>query len=644
MDVIRLNAGLTLERLSYTQDGLDLLIQVDEGSVQSLRVSDHFAGNGGGIDSIVADDGSSISAADISALLPGAPPSDDGIVIDNEVTGDDMDNQLQGTHGNDLIDGAGGADTLFGFAGDDRLLGGEGDDYLSGGNGSNDPNDGNDHLIGGIGNDTLFGEGGNDLMEGGLGDDHYYYKAGGGQDSIDASGGGVDGLFFLDVSADRLSFHQEGDDLLMLVDDDLQQQVRVIGHFLDAEHALGYVQPNGGYAILSSQIPGLLTALPGDTGAGGDTPVDEPALSTGFEIPDPASYDQIVIGSDSAEQLVGSGEGDYLEALAGDDQLFGLGGNDALLGGEGADYLDGGAGDDLQLAGDGDDQLGGDAGNDRLSGGLGDDIYVYRPGSGADLIDNSDGGADWLIFTDDLTADRLSYYRSGDDLIVRVDDDASQQVTVQSWYTGSSLAYIQPAGGYGISASQIESMAETLPSARSGFAAASVELGSGTAQSVSLEQSQLLPGVGKTLSAGPPIHREALHSVVNLLGMISDRTGWLHAQTVREESVPPSDRLQKSEAANPQMPVRALPPSLCEDVSAQVTVELAGLCIKPTSHSQLSLPAATLCVKSPAPIDRQYEQLVTSMAGFDASQSSEPLFSRVDRMADQTMLAVGGLN
>jgi Ca2+-binding RTX toxin-like protein len=631
-DVIKLSAGLTLDRLSFSEDGLDLLIQVDDGSAQSLRVSDYFAGNGGGIDRIVADDGSSVSAADIAALLPGTPPSDDGIIIGHEITGDEADNQLLGTNGNDLIDGAGGADTLFGFAGDDRLLGGEGDDYLSGGNGSNDPNDGNDHLIGGIGNDTLFGEGGNDLMEGGLGDDHYYYKAGGGQDSIDASGGGMDGLFFRDVARDRLSFHQDGNDLVIRVDDDANQQVRVLEHFADAAHAIAYVQPNGGYSISSSEIASLLTPMTtgGDSGGdtGGDpTPPDTPGDgSTPIEVPDSSRYDRVIIGSSVGEQLVGGSGGDYLDALAGDDQLFGLSGNDVLLGGDGADYLDGGTGDDMQFGGVGNDQLGGDAGNDALRGGLGDDIYVYRPGSGADRIDNSDGGVDWLIFTDDLTADRLSYWRSGDDLIARVDDDAAQQVTVQGWYTGNPLSYIQPAGGYGISASQIESMVSDLATAGKSVAMAGSDL---SAQMAML--GVMSDAIGRIASgwmgSGRTVQVKPVGDPSSLAG--AEETG------IKADDV----SINRSDTPNV-----ITPPARIERVP-DVDILSTDICVKPIASSEKPSGMPSRIFESNAGMaDLRIEQLIQSIASFGKPGAHDLLFSRHEDRADEVTLSVSSMN
>ena len=178
----------------------------------------------------------------------------------------------------------------------------------------------------------------------------------------------------------------------------------------------------------------------------------------------------------AAEQLVGSSGRDLLNGLAGNDQLFGLGGDDWLVAGAGNDYLDGGAGNDVQLGGEGNDQLGGDAGNDTLSGGAGDDIYVYRPGAGEDTIINTGGGTDWLIFTNDLTENRLSFVQAGNDLRIRIDGGQAGMVTVQGWFKGPEyrLSYIQPAGGYGIPANELNIQQEPAGSASAGAGGGSV--------------------------------------------------------------------------------------------------------------------------------------------------------------------------
>ena len=112
-------------------------------------------------------------------------------------------------------------------------------------------------------------------MFGGAGDDDYYYQAGSGSDLVYA-GGGTDWVFFDGIDRTRLAFHQHGNDLIVRVDADANQQARVANHFLGGEHAIGYVQPGSGFAIPASQIPSLLTPLPGSAAvaAGHDAAAD----------------------------------------------------------------------------------------------------------------------------------------------------------------------------------------------------------------------------------------------------------------------------------------------------------------------------------------------------------------------------------
>ncbi len=46
------------------------------------------------------------------------------------------------------------------------------------------------------------------------------------------------------------------------------------------------------------------------------------------------------------------------------------------------------------------------------------------------------GGTDWLIFTDDITPDRLGYFPSGDDLLVKIDGSSEDMVTIQGLVQG----------------------------------------------------------------------------------------------------------------------------------------------------------------------------------------------------------------
>ncbi len=70
-----------------------------------------------------------------------------------------------------------------------------------------------------------------------------------------------------------------------------------------------------------------------------------------------------------------------------------------------------------------------------------------------------------MIFTGDITGDRLNYLQSGDDLVIRIDGDATSQVTVTDWFLGgeNQLAYIQPSGESAITAAEIKPACLPLP-------------------------------------------------------------------------------------------------------------------------------------------------------------------------------------
>lgn len=380
-DGLFFNGGITVDRLSFSREQDDLIIRVDQDDAQSVRVVGHFLGGENALSFVQPEGGSMLTAAGIAQIISGeVPPGGGG----NTVTGTTSNDQLSGTAGTDLLRGLAGNDTLFGMGGDDRIEGGDGDDYLSGGNGQLQGS-GSDLLIGDAGNDILAGEDGNDTLIGGAGDDDYYYRANGGVDIIDNSGGGFDGVFFLDVPHSRLSFHRDGDDLVVLVDGDLGQQVRVTNHFLGGDHSIDYVQPNGGNYLTTAQIAAQLTVLPD----GEDEEPGEPG---------------------------GSGE-PPVAGVGGDDLLVGTAGNDILLGGAGNDTLNG------------------VAGNDVLLGGVGDDTYLYT--AGQDVIEEA-GGADTLVFANGITFNQVSsgLMKSGNDLILRVGGSTANQVTLKNFFLG----------------------------------------------------------------------------------------------------------------------------------------------------------------------------------------------------------------
>ena len=335
---------------------------------------------------------------------------------DNIVEGTDSSEQLSGTTGNDIINGYLGDDQLFGFTGNDTLNGGAGDDYLAGGNGSGS-NSGNDILNGGAGNDTLSGEDGNDTLSGGAGNDSYIYKANQGIDTIDNSGGGNDGIFFQGIDKSQLSYHQEGDDLIILVDGDLNQQVKVEGHFSSNDKAIDYIVPSSNMVVSAQSIASQLTALPGsgsgDTDNGGN---DDTTTPTDPEVP-----------TDNTD-------------LSGDNTIVDT------------------------------------AGNDQLKGGRGNDTYIYTAGIDT-IIDTH--GVDEIIFSNGITYNQVGsgLMSSGNDLILRVNGDINNQVTIKDYFsngdsiietisfeTGGSISHEQIFGLFGKAIPETTSIDDTVPS------------------------------------------------------------------------------------------------------------------------------------------------------------------------------------
>ncbi|WP_277420393.1 calcium-binding protein [Xanthomonas bonasiae] len=405
------------------------------------------------------------------------------------LTGNALSNQLHGNAWDNALDGGSGADTLYGYAGNDiyyldtdsdqiieqegegidTVVRGFGSQYvladnvenlrLTGnaaqGNGNALDNlvegnsiansllglDGNDQLRGMAGNDTLWGGNGEDLLVGGEGDDMYVIDATTGSDRVDNTGGGTDTLLTNGVAIGRLGFARDGDDLLVTIDGAATPAARIAGHFLGGDAELDYVQASDN-RYSAAQIAAIIN--------GGSNPG--------------AGFDQTLTGTTADEQLVGSAGKDLIEGLSGADTLFGMEGSDTLRGGDGNDYLSGGSGNgsgsgnDVLEGGVGDDTLRGEDGNNTLAGGAGDDQYIY--GGGIDVIDNTGGGTDWLIFENGITTSQLALVRDGDDLVITVNGNANQRVTVTDHFLGGDMAldYLQPASDSALNTAAINAL------------------------------------------------------------------------------------------------------------------------------------------------------------------------------------------
>ncbi len=224
---------------------------------------------------------------------------------------------------------------LIGNSGNNRLSAGRGNDVLYGGAG-NDlllAGDDDDKLYGGDGNDILRGDHGNDYLEGNEGDDV------------------LDGGIGADVMRGG-----NGNDT----------------YYVDSPNDVVIEEANGG---IDTVYTGMTYRLP--------THVENLTLT--------GSGNYFGFGNHSDNVLIGNSGNNRLIGGRGNDVLRGEAGYDLLLAGDGDDKLYGGTGNDILRGDAGNDYLDGGEGNNTLEGGSGDDTYVFRRGSGHDVISDNLG-------------------------------------------------------------------------------------------------------------------------------------------------------------------------------------------------------------------------------------------------------------
>ncbi|MDE1463551.1 putative Ig domain-containing protein [Spartinivicinus sp. A2-2] len=348
-------------------------------------------------------------------------------------TGTNDAEQLLGSQEADLIKGLGGKDQIFAFNGDDYLQGGSGDDRLNGGNGSGKTNDGNDTLEGGAGNDVLYGEAGDDHLVGGIGDDHYYYGLNGGVDTIDNTGGGNDWLFFINgITREQLSYHREDDDLIVRVDADENQQVRVLNHFKGGDFAIKYIQPSGGYAIPTSSIERELAAQSStetETPENTDTDNRQTTTDNGDNTTDSTTTTES--GTNNSQETTGENTGST---------------NTTPIDTQVDSYV--------QLGGSGNDTFTGTSQAETFLGGAGDDTYVFKLGGGQDTIIDTQGKNRLVFEGIQFSQVGSNLFKSGNDLQLSV-SGTQDKVIIKEFFTTANIDTIAFKTGGEIKASQL---------------------------------------------------------------------------------------------------------------------------------------------------------------------------------------------
>jgi Ca2+-binding RTX toxin-like protein len=96
-----------------------------------------------------------------------------------------------------------------------------------------------------------------------------------------------------------------------------------------------------------------------------------------------------VHGNEGTDTMLGGQGSDWVFGDEGADvHINGNMGDDHVFGGQGADTVYGGQGNDTVDGDDGDDRVSGDQGDDLLTGGAGADRFIFKLGSGNDVVDD----------------------------------------------------------------------------------------------------------------------------------------------------------------------------------------------------------------------------------------------------------------
>src|SRR5262249_15025831 len=298
------------------------------------------------VENLVFGDGSTMSLAGGVPIVGGA--GDD--VLNGTIYAD----TLQGGVGSDTLSGDGGNDTYVYNAGDgsDTINETGGNNTIRLGPGLTPANvtfntSGYDLLIGdGIAGDQiriawqdyntahqvqtlLYGDGTSISLTGAL-TDTYTYNAGGGQDTINASGGNNKLVLGAGLTPANVTFNRSGYDLL-ISDGIAGDQIRLAWQYLGAAYQVQTLVYGDGTSI------SLTGGLP-------------------------------IVGGPGNVVLNGTPYDDTLIAGPGNDTLNGGGGNDTFISGPGNDVMNGGSGNDTYIynAGDGSDSIIEGGGNNRL--------------------------------------------------------------------------------------------------------------------------------------------------------------------------------------------------------------------------------------------------------------------------------------
>jgi len=266
-----------------------------------------------------------------------------------------------------------------GTAGNDVLIGSYAADTIQG-------LEGDDQLYGRAGDDILDGGAGNDTLYGQTGNDTYLFGRGSGYDVVidqDNTAGNLDTILLnSDITPGDVTLRRNGDSLIFTI----------------------------------NNSAGSITVSNWFSGEAGNNQIERIEFCDGT-IWDASAIKQIVIqATPGNDVLIGYSTADDIRGLEGRDRLYGRAGGDTLDGG---------------------------AGNDQLYGETGNDTYLFGRGFGYDIVIdqyNTAGNLDTILLDPDITPNDVDLKRSGDDLILSI-NDTNDKITVNNWFLNESNEY-----------------------------------------------------------------------------------------------------------------------------------------------------------------------------------------------------------
>jgi|GEM_PF-1508482 Ca2+-binding RTX toxin-like protein/subtilisin-like proprotein convertase family protein len=214
------------------------------------------------------------------------------------------------------------------------------------------------------------------------------------------------------------------------------------------------------------------------TDAGGMDTINAAAITTGITLDlTPGSTGNTLAGAALA-----------IEAGTTIESAFGGDGNDTITGNDANNMIFGGRGADSLMGGAGDDTIVGGKGANTLMGGVGADLYVLTSKNGGTFIQDEDGAADSLVFSDDsvtgfsaapaknqtlsleFTKGMMGVARQGTNLVIDLDAngavEAANDLTIANFFTEADTTagagFIENVGN--LSADQLLALVDIEPS------------------------------------------------------------------------------------------------------------------------------------------------------------------------------------